>query len=207
MRWVDVSIPMQPGMTVWPGDPPFALEPDARIAAGDSCNTSKLALSTHTGTHCDAPWHFIEDGPRLEDVDSGLFFGEAELRTIAHAVTIHADDLGPSPLPPRLLLRTAASDRPAGAPFDRNFAALEPGAAQRAVDEGVRLIGIDAPSIAPFGNSGPTHRILLGSGVFVIEGLRLASLPPGPCAFVVLPLPLIGADGAPCRAFAGINGK
>ncbi len=204
LRWHDVTIPMRPEMAVWPGDPPFECAPDARISQGDSCNTSHLRLSTHTGTHCDAPWHFIDSGKRLHEIDIAMFFGSARLIEIPDGVdSIHAADLGPERLPQRLLIRTRNSNRPCDAPFYDDFVALEEDAARRLVEEGVRLAGIDYLSIAPRGNSGPTHRVLLGSDVLVVEGLRLAGLPCGDCEFVVFPMALHAADGAPCRAFVG----
>ncbi len=203
MRWYDVTMPMHAGMTVWPGDAPFAIEPADRIGHGDSCNTSTLHMTTHTGTHCDAPWHFEEDGKRLDEVDPALFFGEALVLDLGGVDTIHAADLGDEPLPARLLFKTRNSGRPAEDPFDEDFVALEEDAAERIVDEGVRLVGIDGLSIAQWKRSGPTHHVLLENDVFVVEGLRLGNVPPGLCEFVVLPLALVGADGAPCRAFVG----
>jgi arylformamidase len=204
MHWHDVSIPMRPGMTVWPGDPPFEFTPDARIAQGASCNTSRLALSTHTGTHCDAPWHFEEEGIRLDGVDTQLFFGDALLIDAPDVDLIRAEHLGEQRLPPRVLFKTKNSAYPVNGPFNTAFAALDACAAQRLVDEGVRLVGVDYLSVAPHHQPGhSTHHILLKNDVFVVEGLCLAGFDAGTYAFVVLPLPIVGADGAPCRAFLG----
>ena len=200
-QWYDVSIPLRPGMTVWPGDPPFQFEPGARIAQGASCNTSVITCSTHTGTHCDAPWHFEDGGKRLDEVDTDLFFGDALLLEILDAAVISAPDLPAEQLPPRVLFKTDNSKRPPDAPFKEDFVALDAGAAQRLVDDGVRLVGIDSLSIAPRGASRPTHHILLANNVLVVEGLLLRDFQPGTYPFVVLPLPLANADGAPCRAF------
>lgn len=206
IHWKDVSIPMAAGMTVWPGDPEFSLEPGSRISAGDSCNTSVIRLSTHTGTHCDAPWHFLDEGQRLHEVDTSVFFGEAALIACPGVDVVHADDLGPDPLPERILLRTSNSDFPPDAPFRTGFTGVAGDAARRMVEEGVRLVGVDYLSVAPFKASGPTHRVLLESQVFIVEGLLLDGIAPGVYPFVVLPLPLHGADGAPCRAFIGVCG-
>lgn len=203
LQWRDVSIPLHAGMTVWPGDTPFQCIPAGRIAQGASCNTSTLTLPTHTGTHCDAPWHFEDSGKKLHEVDTDLFFGEALLLDVAQVALIHAADLGKAPLPPRVLLKTRNSAYDAAKPFKEDFVAVAPDAAQRMVDEGVRLIGIDYLSIAPFADAAPTHHLLLQNEVFIVEGLRLAGLSSGIYPFVVLPMPLLGADGAPCRAFVG----
>lgn len=204
IRWHDVSIPIHDDTTVWPGDSPVRLVADTRIASGDSCNTSNITLPTHTGTHCDAPWHFEDGGKRLHEIDPQVYFGDATVIHLPEADRITAADLGEAPLPPRVLFKTRNSDFTVNGPFNTNFVALAPDAAQRLVDDGVRLVGIDYLSIAPWKNSGPTHHILLENDVFVVEGLCLREVPPGTFPFVVLPMPIHGADGAPCRAFIGL---
>lgn len=202
IRWHDVSIPLHEGMTVWPGDPPFEFRPLSRIGNGDGCNTSRIAISTHLGTHVDAPWHFEDNGRKLHEVDTAVFFGEAVLIEVAGVDLIHAEDLGRASLPRRVLIRTRNSDYAADAPFQKDFVALAEDAAQRLADEDVRLVGVDYLSLAPFKQKGHgTHHILLRNEILVVEGLRLKGLPPGPCSFTMLPLALFGADGAPCRAF------
>jgi arylformamidase len=204
IRWYDVTIPFHEGMTVWPGDPRFRLSPLNRIAAGAHCNTSLVTFCTHTGTHVDAPWHFEDDGKRLDEIDPALFLGEALLVEIPDAALVRAGDLGQGPLPPRVLIKTANSDIPLDAPFQTHYVALGPDAAQRLVEEGVRLVGVDYLSVAPFKQAGhETHHRLLGNDVLVVEGLRLKGFRGGTYGFVVLPLALAGADGAPCRAFVG----
>ncbi len=204
LQWVDLTIPMHNGMTVWPGDPPFSMEPDARIAEGSEVNVSKLTLSTHTGTHVDAPWHFEDGGKKLDEIATDVFFGEAGLVEAMDADVVSAADLGPSLLPSRLLVKTRNSKIPVNAPFRDDFVALDASAAQRCVDEGVRLVGVDYLSVEPLKHGGQsTHRILLQNDVLIVEGLLLHKLNPGRCQFVVAPLNLMDADGAPCRAFAG----
>ena len=203
IQWQDVSIPLHAGTTVWPGDRNLSLEPAGRIAQGDSCNTSVLTCPTHIGTHCDAPWHFEDNGKRLDEVDTSVFFGNALIVELEHVDLIRAEDLGETPFPPRVLFKTRNSQYPADPPFRKDFVALDVSAAERLVADGVKLVGIDYLSIAPFGNSGPTHHVLLQHEVFVVEGLRLANFSAGVYPFVVLPLPLAGVDGAPCRAFIG----
>jgi arylformamidase len=200
-EWVDVTIPMGTGMTIWPGDPLFNFDPVARIASGSTCNLTLMTLSTHTGTHCDAPWHFDDGGKKLDELDPSVFFGRALLIDLRNVETIRAADLPAAPLPPRVLFRTRNSDVPANAPFDTRFVAVEADAAARLVADGVRMVGVDGLSVAPYKRSDETHRILLGAGVFVVEGLRLERFEAGECECVVLPMRLTGADGAPCRAF------
>lgn len=206
MQWIDVSIPLREGMKVWPGHPPFSHTPMRRIAQGDRCNMSMLSLSTHIGTHVDAPWHFEDDGKRLDEMDPSIFFGDALLIDLPEVDAIKAEHLGETPLPPRVLFKTRNSDRPLDAPFDEDFVAIDPDAAYRLVQDGVRLVGVDAPSIAPFRQeSQETHHALLGNDTLIIEALRLGGLSAGVYPFIVLPLALSDADGAPCRAFIGNN--
>ncbi len=193
-------------MVVWPGDPAFSFEPAARISDGDSCNVSAIALSTHTGTHCDAPWHFEDNGKKLHEVDSSLFFGDALILDLPDVAIVRAADLPKEKLPPRVLFKTRNANYPSDVPFRNDFVALDACAAQRCVDDGVRLVGVDYLSVAPFKQPGqPTHHLLLEADVFVVEGLQLKPFAAGIYPFVVLPMHLVGADGAPCRAFIGVE--
>lgn len=205
MHWIDVSISLRPGMAVWPGDDPFELHPSTRIADGASSNTSRVVTPTHAGTHCDAPWHFEDDGKRLHEIDPQVFFGAAEIIHLPELEVITAATLPAHRLPPRVLFKTRNSAYDEALPFNTAFVGLDLSAAQRLVADGVRLVGIDYHSIAPYKQSAPTHHTLLQANVFVVEGLRLKGVPAGECEFVVLPMPLHNADGAPCRAFVGLR--
>lgn len=201
MPWIDVSIPLEVGMTVWPGDLEFSFEPDRRIAQGANANTSFLHLSTHTGTHCDAPWHFIDNGKKLDAVDYSVFFGKAQVIEWNYDEHISAEKLKDIQFSPRVLFKTKNSSLPTVGSFHPNFIGILPDTAELLVSQGVRLVGIDYLSIAPYKQSRPTHEIFLKHEVFIVEGLRLAGIPAGVYEFVVLPLAIVGADGAPCRAF------
>jgi arylformamidase len=207
IAWKDVSVSMVPDMTVWPGDGTVSMRATTRVAEGAPSNVSEVTFSTHTGTHVDAPWHFIDDGKRLDGVDPAVFFGEARVYGFSELAVIGAEDFGEDPLPERILIKTRASHWSYEEAFREDFTALDPTAAQRLVDEGVKLVGIDYLSIEPFDQADcPTHHILLGNEVFIVEGLRLADVVPGTYPFTVLPLPLVGVDGAPARAFLGMPG-
>lgn len=203
-RWIDVSIPLKEGMAVWPGDNPFEFTAARRIAEGAGSNVSKINMNSHTGTHVDAPWHFEEDGKRLDEIDTSVFFGEVLLLDFSEAEEITVDLLGETPLPSRIIFKTRNSSRLDDDPFDKEFLALNAEIAQRLVEDGVKLVGVDGPSVDYYEHQGrETHHRLLRNDVLIVEGLRLADLEGGTYRFVVLPLPIIGADGAPCRAFIG----
>ena len=204
LDWRDVTEPIRPELTVWPGDQSFTARPSARIARGDTANVSTIALSTHTGTHCDAPWHFLDDGKRVHELDPTLFIGPAQVLDCRGVKQIDADDLGPGPFPKRVLIKTDNADIPLTAPFKEDFAALTVDAAERLTEAGVGLVGIDYFSVAPFPDQSPVHHVLLGAEVLIVENLRLAPIPPGPSALIVMPMLLQGMDGAPCRAFVGL---
>ncbi len=200
--WVDVSAPLNPELTVWPGDPPVRVEAAARIQHGDEVNLSHLSLSAHAGTHMDAPWHFEDDGVSLDRVDTDLFFGDALV--IEHHIPgpITAASLDGIDLLPRVLFKTPNSNLPMTGPFRKEYVSILPDAAQRLIDGGVRLVGIDYLSVAPFDQTDQaTHHILLGHEVLLVEGLRMKGITPGVHPFIALPLPITGTDGAPCRAF------
>lgn len=208
-RWIDVSIPLRGGMAVWPGDPPYRLTPLNRVSAGGDCNTSKLEMCVHCGTHVDAPWHYEEDGPCVDGIDPRLFFGPALVVDLPDVARIGVQDIPDAHVPERVLFRTRNSTRAVDAPFFKDYVAVGAEAAVRLGQVGCRLVGVDYLSVAPFDQPGDeTHHRLLDRGIVVVEGLRLAEIPAGMCEFVVLPLQLIGADGSPCRAFVGLeNGR
>jgi len=206
VRWHDVSIPLKSGMAVWPGDEPFALEAAARMAKGAECNISRLSCSVHTGTHIDAPWHFEDDGKRIHELDPNLFFGPALIVDVPDVTLIMPEHLGSGPLPSRVLFKTRNSDIPFDGPFRGDYTALDTKTAQRLVELGVKLVGIDYLSVGPYQQPGQaTHHCLLGNDIVIVEGLRLAGFLAGLYEFVVLPLALIDADGSPCRAFIGVG--
>ena len=203
MKYYDISVPITPDLPVWPGDPSVKLTPASQIAAGDTANVTHLAMSAHTGTHVDAPYHFLEEGTTLEKVPLETMIGPAYVLYLPEVERITAADLEAAAIPEgttRLLFKTRNSEiwRRETA-FQTEFVALTPDAAQFLVDRGVQLVGIDYLSIAPFDEGRPTHEILLGAGMLIIEGLDLSTVPPGNYTLYCLPLNLQGVDGAPAR--------
>jgi len=205
MDWIDISIPLHDHMTVFTGDPPFNIELAQSMADGAICNVSRMELGVHTGTHMDAPVHFIEGAAGAESADLDVLLGPAWVvdASSAAGAAITAEDLARFEIPDgedRLLFRTRAARLWDRDEFDPGFVAPDASAAETLVRRGVRLVGVDYLSVAPFDAPVPTHRTLLGGGVVVLEGLDLREVAPGPYELLCLPLRIVGSDGAPARA-------
>lgn len=200
-RFYDISQPISAALPVWPGDPPVTVTP---LDADALPAVSHISLSSHAGTHVDAPAHFMRGGATVDMLPLDVLIGPAWVTHLRGREPIGAPALAAAGIPygtERLLIRTINSDRGEAQAFDPDFVALAPDAASWLMDHGVRLVGIDGPSIEPYEAPGwPVHRALLGAGILVVENLLLADVPPGPYQFICLPLPIRGCDGAPVRA-------
>jgi len=201
---IDISVPLLPEMPVWPGDGGIRIVPLKRMDTGDKNNLSRLECGVHTGTHVDAPWHFLEDGSTAEQLPLDAMMGEAFVAYLPEVDLIAAETLAQLMLPKgttRLLLRTRNSElwETGVTEFRKDFVALTGDAAQWLVDQGIRLIGVDYLSVHRYGDNAPTHQILLRAGLIIVEGLNLAGVAPGKYELICLPLRLSGADGAPAR--------
>ena len=200
---IDISLPIHPGMVLYEGDPGVEVIPRLEIARGDTANVSFLSMGSHTGTHVDAPAHFLEGGATVEALALDILIGPALVAEVGSAPLIGRRDLEPLPLEgvSRLLLKTRNSSLWARGAFTREFVALDLDGARYLAERGLGLIGIDYLSIESFHAPGhPVHRHLLGAGMVILEGLDLARVTPGAYELVCLPLPVRGIDGAPCRA-------
>ena len=206
MEIYDITRPVDTGMVVWPGNPPVVRRRTSDMARGDVANVSELSLGVHTGTHVDAPVHFLPGGAGTETLDLAVLVGPALVVAVpAEAPAITAALLDRLPIPPgttRVLFQTRSSQDSTdpGSTFREDFAAVTADGAQWLVDHGVRLVGVDYLSVAPFDAGVPTHEILLKAGAIPVEGLNLRGIAPGPYTLVCLPLKLVGSDGAPARA-------
>lgn len=201
MTLLDISQPLRPGIPTWPGDTEFDFGLAWARARGGSVNVGRLTMSTHTGTHVDAPFHFRDDGERVADLDPEIFVGPARVIAVDGVGGIGPGELVRHDLKGvvRLLIRTGSwSDR---GRFPERIRYLEPDAAGSLAAGGVRLVGVDTPSVDPL-DSGelPAHNALLGDGVHILEGLVLDGVEPGDYGLISLPLPLRDADASPVRA-------
>jgi len=206
MKIHDISLSIQPGMPVWPGDPPVELERISSIDEGAHANVSRLACGVHTGTHVDAPNHFLNDQRTVENLDLEVLTGPALVIQIPDEILlITSDVLEKATIPPgttRLLLKTRNSHiwEEGKMEFFTNFTGISPDAAEWLVRKGVRLVGIDYLSIAPYKQGTPAHQVLLIPGVIILEGVDLSKVDPGEYDLYCLPLKLMNSDGAPARA-------
>jgi arylformamidase len=207
MRIYDISLTIAPDLPIWPGDPALILDRFSKMEDGAPCNVTSISACLHIGTHVDAPYHFIDR--QTETVDH-LSLNALTGRTyVLHLpddlLLITAAVLEKAEIPPRtrrLLFKTRNSAVWARGEhkFQKDFTALSADAAQYLVDHGVRLVGVDYLSVAPYDDPIPTHRILLQAGIIVVEGLNLSQISQGRYTLYCLPLKIAGAEGAPARA-------
>jgi arylformamidase len=205
MKIHDVTLSISPDMPVWPGDPSVVLEQISSMDAGAHDNVSRLACGVHTGTHVDAPHHFLNDHRTAESLSLDILVGPARVVQISEDVkVISAEVLEKAAIPPgtvRLLLKTRNSQlwKRGEKKFYTGFIGISADGADWLVQHHVELIGIDYLSVAPYKQSIPTHRTLLGAGMIIVEGMNLSTVQPGAYQLYCLPLKLVGSDGAPAR--------
>jgi len=202
---IDISVPMHSDMPIWPGSVSLQISRVKSLERGDPANISRLDCDIHTGTHVDAPLHFVRDGDSIDQISLDIFCGPAFIAALAQVDTITADDLTVLSLPKgikRLLLKTRNSElwKKGEQDFNPNYVALTADAARWVVNQGIRLIGVDYLSVQRYQDSPETHKILLKAKVIIVEGLNLADVTPGWYELICLPLKLVGTEGALARA-------
>jgi arylformamidase len=207
MRTYDISLTITPDLPTWPGDPQIVLERFSKMEEGAACNVTQISACVHIGTHVDAPYHFLgNETQTVDQIPLNLLTGRAYVLHLPDQVDlITAAVLEQAAIPPRtrrLLFKTRNSAywRAGVNRFQEDFVAISPDGAQFIVEHGIRLVGVDYLSVAPFAAPEPTHEILLKGGVVVIEGLNLSQVSQGRYTLYCLPLKIAGADGAPARA-------
>jgi arylformamidase len=192
----DVSVPIHPGMVTYPGDPEVSLERANAIADGDDANVSRLDFGVHTGTHVDAPVHFIEGAGGIETIPADVLYGPARVLDLtAVQGDVGAADLEPLDLGERILLKTTNSELWARDDFVEDYVSLAADGARLLVERGVRLVGIDYLSIG----DPEAHRTLLEARLVPVEGLDLRRVEPGDYTLVCAPLLIEESDGGPAR--------
>jgi arylformamidase len=204
MRVIDISLPISEALAIWPGDPPIRITQPAHLDRGDRLTISRLGMGAHSGTHVDAPAHFIAGGAGVDALDLNVLVGPALVVHVPEADALSAGVLVELSIPPgteRVLFRTRNSDQWArgGDKFLEDFVGITEDGARWLVEQAIQLVGVDGLSVGPFHDPVPTHLVLLRAGVVVVEGLNLGAVAPGVYPLVCLPLKIVGADGAPAR--------
>ena len=201
-RLWDISPAIGPGFPVFPGDTPFAQRWTWTLDERCPVNVSEITLSPHTGAHTDAPLHYASDGAAMADVPLDAYLGPCRV--------VHALDSSPlvqpqqladalDNAPPRVLIRTA--HRAAVGEWDPGFTALAPRTVDLLHARGVKLVGIDTPSLDPADSKSlDSHQRIRAHGMAILEGLVLDDVPPGDYELIALPLKLAGCDASPVRA-------
>jgi len=205
MHTYDITLTITPSIPIWPGDPGVVLERISKIESGDNSNVSRMEMSVHTGTHVDAPCHFISSGKSVEHLSIITLTGRAYVLYLPDVNLITATILERAEIPPRtrrILFKTRNSDYWTNVDdgFRTDYVAISPDGADYLVQRGFKLVGVDYLSVAPYGSTRPTHEILLKAGVVVLEGLDLSQVSQGRYTLYCLPMKLAGSDGAPARA-------
>jgi arylformamidase len=206
MRIIDISVTITPGMPVWPGDDTVVLQRRTKIEDGANANVSFFSASAHTGTHVDAPYHFLPGGNTVENLPLDALIGPVQVIQITSDIEVITAEvlqqLKIEPVVERVLFKTKNSElwNNPEAPFNTHFVGIDESGARFLVDHKVKLVGIDYLSISPYKKSRPIHEVMLGAGMVIIEGLNLSGVSAGKYTLCCLPLKLKGADGAPARA-------
>jgi arylformamidase len=189
----DVSVPLREGMVTYPGDPQVHIEHAASIAGGDVVNLTRIDFGLHSGTHVDAPVHFIDGAAGVDSIPLDVLVGPCE---VVEAPDLSRVSVAAAPLAERILFKTPNSELWTSDEFSEEFALLDGGAAELLVERGVRLVGVDYLSVG----DEEAHHVLLEAGVVPVEGLDLRAVDAGSYEVFCLPLRVVGADGAPARA-------
>lgn len=199
----DITLTLSETLPVWPGDPQPHFKKVLKLEEGEIANVTHISMGAHTGTHVDAPSHFLKEGSSVEDLSLDTLIGKAFVIEIEGDL-ITKEALKKASIPQNvecLLLKTRNSNHwTNNSPhFDENFVAIAPDGAEYLVERGVKLIGVDYLSVAPFKDPTPTHQILLKASTIIVEGLNLSEIDSGEYTLYCLPLKIAGSDGAPAR--------
>lgn len=204
IEWIDVSLTLKSNMMHWPGDPPVFIERVRDIDKGDTVNLSKITMGVHSGTHVDAPVHFIKDAMGVHQILFDLIVGHARVIEITANDTIKEKELSKHKIEKneRILFRTKNSINKLLHKdiFTEDFVYMDEEAAKFLVSRRIKTVGIDYLSIGGYKKNGSdVHRILLGAGIPIIEGLDLTEVGPGNYDMICLPMKILDSDGAPAR--------
>ena len=206
MTIYDISLSISPDLPTWPGDPGLRLEPFESMDRGDHINITTISSSVHLGTHVDAPHHFLNNRSTVEQLPLDVLTGPCYVAQLPDGIeAITAEVLDRTEITSemkRVLFGTSNSHYWAKgeSTFQTDFVAITEDGAEWLVERGIRLVGVDYLSVAPYSESIPTHTVLLKADVVIVEGLNLSNIMRGFYDLYCLPLKIVGSDGAPARA-------
>lgn len=202
---IDISVPIDDKLPIWPNSPKPKFSKISSIRGGDSANDTEIKMSVHTGTHIDAPLHFIQNGKSVEKLDLKTFFGPVFVVYLPKIKEITSRDIRKLNLPKkteRILFKTENSNlwRKKISKFNKNYVGLTVDAAEWLSKKGVKLVGIDYLSIAKFDEAEEVHKILLEKGIIILEGINLNKVKQGRYQLVCLPVKIAGLEASQTRA-------
>jgi arylformamidase len=199
----DISLTLSNDLPVWPGDPAINLSLASSIKQGADANVTFIRMGAHTGTHLDAPCHFIDEARSVEDLSLDVLIGPVQVielpdsvdlitRQVLEATSIESE---------RVIFKTKNTSfwKDKGSEFQKEFVAISGDGAEYLAELGIKLVGVDYLSVAPFDDGIMPHRALLGRNVIPLEGLYLEEVQAGFYELICLPLKIKGSDGAPAR--------
>jgi arylformamidase len=211
IKYIDISLPVMPYMHHWPGSEQVKIIKNHDLEEGDVATDSSIFMNLHTGTHVDAPSHFVHHGNTIDEVPLDVMLGSVLVIKIPGKVKeITADILSSIDIPEnteRLLLQTSNSEiwRENDSQFYEDYTALVKDGAEWLVEKGIKLVGIDYLSIQRFADGSEVHQILLSSNIVIIEGLDLSDVDTGLYQLYCMPLKLQGLEAAPARVLLGYD--
>ena len=197
----DLTPPISERLKVWPGDTPPSRQVLCDMKQGANLTLSTLHATVHLGAHADAPSHYGADAPAIDERNLDYYLGPCQVMRVPvpRGGCIQSRDLNTPVAAPRLLLATGTYPDPER--FNEDFAALAPELVESLHSRGVKLVGIDTPSVDPFSSKDlPAHKMFLKYDMAILEGLVLKGVPPGVYELIALPLMLVGFDASPVRA-------
>lgn len=200
---IDISRKIYPGMVVWPGDKGVSVDRTISIQQGDTCNVSVISAGVHTGTHTDAPLHFIDKACDISETDLDRYIGMVKVFEISSTECVSVSDVKNLPIQAgdAVIFKTQNSEIPIEAGFNTSFIYIDYACAQWLVNTGVKTVGIDYLSVERFESQDyEVHKLLLANKVAIIEGLCLKDVDPGEYFLSALPLAIKNSDGSPVRA-------
>ncbi|MCD8511889.1 MAG: arylformamidase [Bacillus sp. (in: Bacteria)] len=199
--WIDISQPLTKDIAHWPEDTPFSYEVSYSKEQTGSVNIGRITTSTHIGTHIDAPFHFLNDGDRVLDLDINIYIGPARLIDVGETKEINEKALEQFQLEgiTRLLIKSTINNNPTAFPKEIPFITKD--GAEFLKSKGIRLVGVDVPSVDPLDSKElQGHHALYENGIYILENVMLDQLQEGDYELIALPLAIKEGDGSPVRA-------